>query len=48
MSLRKSPAKNGFLKEGLLRQASLWSGKGVVDLEIYSLLQGDCKHDLQS
>ncbi|MGE7114086.1 GNAT family N-acetyltransferase [Lysinibacillus sp. NPDC047702] len=31
--------KNGFLKEGLLRQASLWSGKGVVDLEIYGYLK---------
>ncbi|WP_246188137.1 GNAT family N-acetyltransferase [Paenibacillus tengchongensis] len=31
--------KNGFRKEGLLRQASLWTGKGVVDLEIYGLLR---------
>ncbi|MCI0765239.1 GNAT family protein [Bacillus sp. TL12] len=30
---------NGFIKEGLLRQASLWSGKGVVDLEIYGILK---------
>ncbi|MEI5909278.1 GNAT family protein [Bacillus spongiae] len=33
--------KNGFLKEGLLRQATLWSGKGVIDLEIYSILKED-------
>ncbi|GFZ33148.1 putative N-acetyltransferase YoaA [Clostridium zeae] len=33
--------KNGFMKEGLLRQASLWSGKGVVDLEIYGYLKED-------
>ncbi|GKU27406.1 GNAT family N-acetyltransferase [Clostridium folliculivorans] len=33
--------KNGFMKEGLLRQASLWSGKGVVDLEIYGFLKED-------
>ncbi|WNS41464.1 GNAT family protein [Paenibacillus sp. MMS20-IR301] len=33
--------KNGFMKEGMLRQAALWSGKGVVDLEIYSILQED-------
>lgn len=33
--------KNGFVKEGLLRQASFWSGKGVVDLEMYSILRGD-------
>ncbi|WP_239004796.1 GNAT family N-acetyltransferase [Paenibacillus tepidiphilus] len=31
--------KNGFRKEGLLRQASLWAGKGVVDLEMYGLLR---------
>lgn len=33
--------KNGFVREGLLRQASVWSGKGVVDLEIYGLLRGE-------
>jgi ribosomal-protein-alanine N-acetyltransferase len=31
--------KNGFLMEGTVRQANLWSGKGIVDLEIYGLLQ---------
>lgn len=30
--------KNGFLKEGTYRQAHVWSGKGLVDLEIYSIL----------
>lgn len=38
---KKVLLKNGFLKEGLLRQASIWTGKGVVDLEMYSLLKGD-------
>ncbi|WP_431809073.1 GNAT family N-acetyltransferase [Brevibacillus agri] len=33
--------KNGFTLEGTLRQAALWSGKGIVDLEIYGLLQED-------
>ncbi|MCR2807105.1 GNAT family N-acetyltransferase [Paenibacillus soyae] len=33
--------KNGFVREGLLRQASFWSGKGVVDLEVYGLLRGE-------
>ncbi|BBI35494.1 GNAT family N-acetyltransferase [Cohnella abietis] len=33
--------KNSFIKEGMLRQAALWSGKGVVDLEIYSILKED-------
>jgi ribosomal-protein-alanine N-acetyltransferase len=36
--------KNGFIKEGTLRQASLWSGKGVVDLEVYGLLYQDYKN----
>lgn len=35
--------KNGFIKEGTLRQASHWSGKGIVDLEIYGLLQEEYK-----
>ena len=35
--------KNGFIKEGTLRQASLWSGKGIVDLEIYGRLQREYK-----
>lgn len=30
--------KSGFLKEGTLRQAHVWSGKGLIDLEIYSIL----------
>ncbi|WP_285395906.1 GNAT family protein [Lysinibacillus sp. fls2-241-R2A-57] len=40
---KKVLLKNGFLKEGLLRQATLWSGKGVVDLEIYGLLKEEYK-----
>jgi RimJ/RimL family protein N-acetyltransferase len=38
---KKVLLKTGFIKEGTLRQATLWSGKGVVDLEIYSLLKED-------
>ncbi|WP_310551572.1 GNAT family N-acetyltransferase [Paenibacillus glufosinatiresistens] len=30
--------RNGFKYEGTLRQAALWSGQGIVDLEIYGLL----------
>lgn len=33
--------KNGFHREGLLRQVSFWQGKGIVDLEMYSLLRSD-------
>jgi len=36
---KKVLLKCGFVKEGLLRQASLWSGKGLVDLEIYGMLK---------
>lgn len=38
---KKVLLKNGFIKEGLLRQASLWPGKGIVDLEVYSILKND-------
>ncbi|GAA0136928.1 GNAT family N-acetyltransferase [Paenibacillus sp. YSY-4.3] len=36
---KKVLLKNGFIKEGMLRQAALWAGKGIVDLEIYSILK---------
>lgn len=35
---KKVLLNNGFTYEGTLRQATSWSGKGVIDLEIYSLL----------
>jgi [ribosomal protein S5]-alanine N-acetyltransferase len=38
---KKVLLKNGFIYEGTLRQATLWSGQGVVDLEIYSILKQD-------
>lgn len=38
---KKVLLKNGFTKEGTLRQATLWSGKGIVDLEIYGMLKED-------
>jgi len=38
---KKVLLKNGFIKEGTLRQATLWSGKGIVDLEIFSMLKED-------
>lgn len=38
---RKVLLHNRFIKEGTLRQATLWSGKGIVDLELYSILQED-------
>lgn len=33
--------KNGFTMEGLLRQSAFWSGKGVVDLNIFGIIKGD-------
>ncbi|CAM3916561.1 GNAT family N-acetyltransferase [Mesobacillus zeae] len=36
---KKVLLKNGFIREGTLRQAAIWSGKGIVDIEIYSLLK---------
>jgi [ribosomal protein S5]-alanine N-acetyltransferase len=38
---KKVLLKNSFYKEGTLRQATIWSGKGLVDLEIYGLLKED-------
>ncbi|MGD8189384.1 GNAT family N-acetyltransferase [Brevibacillus ginsengisoli] len=40
---KKVLLNNGFIKEGTLRQATLWSGKGIVDLEIYSILKSEYK-----
>ncbi len=36
---KKVLLKNGFIKEGTLRQATLWAGKGIIDLEMYSMLR---------
>lgn len=38
---KKVLLKAGFHREGLLRQVSYWKGKGIVDLEMYSLLKSD-------
>ncbi|RUT30528.1 N-acetyltransferase [Paenibacillus zeisoli] len=40
---KKVLLKNGYVYEGTLRQASLWAGKGIVDLEMYSQLKGEYK-----
>ncbi|MCL1823205.1 MAG: GNAT family N-acetyltransferase [Oscillospiraceae bacterium] len=31
----------GFVHEGTLRQCKHWTGKGIVDLEMYSILKSD-------
>ncbi len=33
--------RNGFTREGTIRQGTLWAGRGVVDLTLYSLLRSD-------
>jgi ribosomal-protein-alanine N-acetyltransferase len=33
--------RNGFTKEGTIRQGHMWTGKGVVDLELYSILKSE-------
>ena len=38
---KKVLLKNGFSYEGTLRQAALWPGKGVIDLEMYSILKSE-------
>jgi len=38
---KKVLLKNSFQYEGTLRQATLWSGKGIVDLEMYNILASD-------
>jgi len=37
----KALLKNGFQREGLIRQANFWRGQGLVDLDMYSLLKED-------
>ncbi len=33
--------RSGFLKEGTIRQGAFWTGRGVVDLDLYSLVKSD-------
>lgn len=33
--------RNGFTKEGVIRQGQVWKGLGLVDLALYSLLRSD-------
>lgn len=41
----KALLKNGFQREGLIRQGSFWKGQGLVDLEMYSLLKEECSSE---
>ncbi len=33
--------RNKFMKEGTIRQGNYWRGRGVVDLEVYSILKSE-------
>jgi ribosomal-protein-alanine N-acetyltransferase len=33
--------RNKFIKEGTIRQGNYWKGRGIVDLELYSILKSD-------
>ncbi|WP_211748471.1 GNAT family protein [Paenibacillus sp. Marseille-Q4541] len=45
---KKVLMKNGFIKEGTLRQAALWSGKGVVDREVFGILKEEYVQNKQA
>ena len=38
-SSKKVLIKNGFTSEGIIREGNIWPGKGLVDLEIFSILK---------
>lgn len=38
--------KNGFIKEGIIRQGHIWKGQGLVDLVLYSLLKDEVTNNL--
>lgn len=33
--------RNKFMKEGTIRQGNYWRGRGIVDLELYSILKSE-------
>lgn len=33
--------RNNFKKEGLIRQGQFWTGRGIIDLELYSILKNE-------
>jgi len=39
---------NRFIKEGYIRQGQFWPGKGIVDLELHSILKKDYKIETNS
>ncbi len=41
IKLQNALQRNGFVKEGIIRQGYVWKGQGIVDLISYSLLKSD-------
>ncbi len=39
--------RNKFIKEGTIRQGTFWKGRGIVDLELYSILKEEYSKDCQ-
>ncbi|WP_032122994.1 GNAT family N-acetyltransferase [Clostridium amazonitimonense] len=37
--------RNRFTKEGTIRQGAVWTGKGIVDLDLFSFLKSDLSDD---
>jgi [ribosomal protein S5]-alanine N-acetyltransferase len=33
--------RNNFIKEGTIREGHIWTGKGIVNLELYSILKSE-------
>lgn len=40
---KKVLLRNHFVKEGTIRQGNYWRGRGIVDLELYSILKEEYK-----
>lgn len=38
---KKVLLRNKFVKEGTIRQGNYWRGRGIVDLELYSILKSE-------
>jgi ribosomal-protein-alanine N-acetyltransferase len=38
--------KNGFTKEGTIRQGTFWPSKGIIDIEKYSILKQEYKDEI--
>lgn len=37
--------RNKFIKEGTIREGNYWKGRGIVDLELYSILKSEYSYE---